>query len=302
MPFVRATKLNAYQVLARKIIVHARTSFLIPIFQRLYGRATSGHPAGRIARPAARHLGRGVADLLARHGLQLIPHYEDHDLKHVLLGYDMTPEDKLKLKAFTLGNGDWSLACVGFLLFTMLTPEGWPGLLRHYRRGRQVPPVFHWKLADYAAHDLVRLRQSIGLRVSAAKSQASVQNPAQLRALRNHPLLLLLLRTGCRRGRYRRGCGPRPPAALAVLSLALQRELWPHTPRAEAVSGAVLLGALVAAGPQVARVLWDWPAAYAGPWWLGVLLVAGARAAAVWLLIVEGVGCLWLAVLMGVTW
>ena len=170
MPFVRATKLNAYQVLARKIIVHARTSFLIPIFQRLYGRAPAGIRLAELQSLPPGTLGRGVADLLARHGLQLIPHYEDHDLKHVLLGYDMTPEDELKLKAFTLGNGDWSLTCVGFLLFAVLTPEGWPGLLRHYRRGSQVPPVFHWKLVDYAAHDLARLRQSIGLRVHAARS------------------------------------------------------------------------------------------------------------------------------------
>lgn len=91
-------------------------------------------------------------------------------------------------------------------------------------------------------------------------------------------------------------------AALAVLSLVFDRELWPHTPRAEAVSGAVLLGALVVAGPQVARVLWDWPLAYAGPRWLGVLFGVGARAAALGLLVLEALGCLGLAVLMGVTW
>lgn len=170
MPFVRATKLNAYQVLARKIIAPARPSFLIPIFQRLYGRAPGGIQLAALQSLPPGTLGRGVADLLTCHGLQLIPHYEDHDLKHVLLGYDMTPEDELKLKAFTLGNGDWSLTCVGFLLFAVLTPEGWPGLLLHYRRGRRVPPVFRWKLADYAAHDLAALRQSIGLRVGAAKS------------------------------------------------------------------------------------------------------------------------------------
>ncbi|MGI4884365.1 MAG: hypothetical protein ACRYFR_05335 [Janthinobacterium lividum] len=87
-------------------------------------------------------------------------------------------------------------------------------------------------------------------------------------------------------------------AALAVLSLALRRELWPHTPRAEAVSKAVLLGALVAAGPQVARVLWRWPAAYAGPRWLSMLFAMGARAAAIGLLMLEALGCLALAVLV----
>lgn len=103
MSFVRVNKLNAYQVLARKIIMHARTSFLIPIFQRLYGREPGGIRLATLSLPPGT-LGRGVADLLACHDLQLTQHYEDHNLKHALLGYDMTSEGELKLKAFTLGN------------------------------------------------------------------------------------------------------------------------------------------------------------------------------------------------------
>ncbi len=84
-------------------------------------------------------------------------------------------------------------------------------------------------------------------------------------------------------------------AALAVLSLVLGREMWSNPGRAASVSTALLLGALVAAGPQVARVLWCWPLAYAGPRWVGVLFEVGARAAAVGLLVLEGLCCLVLA-------
>lgn len=72
----------------------------------------------------------------------------------------------------------------------------------------------------------------------------------------------------------------------------LRRELWPHTPRAGEASVAVLLGALVVAGPQAARVLWNWPLAHAGPRWLSVLFAVGARAAAVGLLVLEALGVL----------
>ena len=81
-------------------------------------------------------------------------------------------------------------------------------------------------------------------------------------------------------------------AVLAVFSLVFQRELWPHTPGAVAASGAMLLLALVAAGPQVAAVLWRWPAAYAGPRWLRVLFWAAARGAALGLLVLEALCCL----------
>jgi ubiquinone biosynthesis protein Coq4 len=154
--------LNRYQQLARKTIEHARTSFLIPIFQRLYGCQNVAVQQQYLQTLPPGTLGRGVADLLQRHHLQLIPHYEDHDLKHVLLGYDMTPEDELKLKAFMCGNGDLSVTSVGFLALGLLTPELWPQLAAHYRRGRRTQPVRHWRLLEYAAHDLEPLRQQIG--------------------------------------------------------------------------------------------------------------------------------------------
>lgn len=79
-------------------------------------------------------------------------------------------------------------------------------------------------------------------------------------------------------------------AALALASLVFERELWSSPRRAAPV--AVLLLALVAAGPQVALVLWGWPAAYAGPRWLGTLLGLAARGAALGLLLLEAACCL----------
>ena len=155
--------LNGYQVLARKIIVHARTSFLIPIFQQLYGTRNTQIQLTFLQNLPAGTLGKGVADILAQHNLQLIPHYENHDLKHVLLGYDMTPEDELKLKAFMLGNGDWSFTCIGFLLFAVLTPEVWSTLRQHFLRGQRTQPIVRWTLAEYAAYPTAELQVLIGL-------------------------------------------------------------------------------------------------------------------------------------------
>lgn len=154
--------LNSYQRLARKTIEHARTSFLIPVFQRLYGCNNTQVQLAELQALAPGTLGRGVADILARHNLQLIPHYESHDLKHVLLGYDMTPEDELKLKAFMLGNGDYSITCIGFLGLALLTPELWPDLAKHFRQGRRTMPVRHWSLPKYATQQVEQLRNQIG--------------------------------------------------------------------------------------------------------------------------------------------
>ena len=162
-----STPLNGYQVLARKVIVHASTSFLIPIFRRPYGVAEASVQLSYLEKLPVGTLGRGVADIMHNNYLQLIPHYENHDLKHVLLGYAMTPEEELKLKAFMLGNGDWSITCVGFLLLAVLTPEVWPALRRHYQRGRRTQPIVGWTLTEYAGHYTAALRQQIGLPTAA---------------------------------------------------------------------------------------------------------------------------------------
>jgi ubiquinone biosynthesis protein Coq4 len=154
--------LNLYQRLARKAIAYAKTSIIIPTVWHLYGARNIEKHLNDLQGLPLGTLGRGIADTLHRHKLQLIPNYENRDLKHVLLGYDMTPEDELKLKSFMLGNGDYSPRCFAFLALGLLTPELWPTLMRHFRQGRRTQPIHHWHLADYAAHDVEQLRYQIG--------------------------------------------------------------------------------------------------------------------------------------------
>lgn len=47
--------------------------------------------------------------------------------------------------------------------FQMLTPEIWPTLRQHYRRGRRTQPFVGWSPATYAAQPTAVLRQQIGL-------------------------------------------------------------------------------------------------------------------------------------------
>ena len=154
---------NGCQRLVRSFIAHCFTSLLIPLFRRLYGTADAASQLQALHQLPAGTLGRGVADLLLAHGLELIPRYESHDLKHVLLGYAMTPLDELKLKAFMLGNGDRSISSLGLGLLGLLMPEAWPVLWQHFQRGRRTRSIVDWTLPQYATQSVAILRQQIGL-------------------------------------------------------------------------------------------------------------------------------------------
>ncbi|MEZ6126963.1 MAG: hypothetical protein R3C49_27920 [Planctomycetaceae bacterium] len=59
-------------------------------------------------------VGHDLAQLLDSKGLKLIPGFEKHDLDHLILGYDMTPEDELCMQAYVIGNGRRRIQCFLF--------------------------------------------------------------------------------------------------------------------------------------------------------------------------------------------
>ncbi len=84
-------------------------------------------------------LGRDIADFLDARQLDFLPHGEQHDVRHILLGYDMTTYDELRMQAFMVGN-NWKWHIVGWLMLTfgaICMPEWWTQLQMDFARGQQ---------------------------------------------------------------------------------------------------------------------------------------------------------------------
>ncbi len=107
-------------------------------------------------------LGKDIADCLANNKLRLVPNFESHDLKHVVLDFEMTPIDEIRMQAFMLGNGNFSFPCVAILLFgSFLLPSKWEIFYSDFRKGQKALPISEWTIDDYAERQTLELRQLI---------------------------------------------------------------------------------------------------------------------------------------------
>lgn len=109
-------------------------------------------------------LGRAIWEMLSEKNLDVVPWYEEHDMKHALLGFQQYAPDEIRMQAFMFGNAGFSaFSVLTFLLFVVWTPDVWPELAFHYRCGKRTAPIGHWRVEDYAHRDLEELRREIGL-------------------------------------------------------------------------------------------------------------------------------------------
>jgi len=107
-------------------------------------------------------LGKEIANCLDEHQLTLVPNYESHDLKHVLLDYEMTAEDEIRMQAFMIGNGNYSITSFAIFIFGfLLLPELWRTFLTDFKNGKNTVPISNWSIEKYYERNLTELRAEL---------------------------------------------------------------------------------------------------------------------------------------------
>ena len=153
-------------------IIHVSFKIAVWLIERFSNMASFHEKVARLRQLEKGTLGREIADCLDQHQLTLVPGYESHDLKHSLLGYQMTPVDEIRLQAFMLGNGNVSLPSIAIFLFGfLLLPHHWKQFFNDFRTGYQSSPIKNWTIEDYAHKDLLALRASV---IMASRKQYSL--------------------------------------------------------------------------------------------------------------------------------
>jgi len=107
-------------------------------------------------------LGNDIAKCLDDNELRLVPKYESHDLKHALLDFKMTPVDEIRMQAFMLGNGNYTIPCFAILTFgAILLPDKWTTLHADFICGRNAKPISTWTINQYEELQTEQLREIV---------------------------------------------------------------------------------------------------------------------------------------------
>jgi len=110
-------------------------------------------------------LGHSLYNYFSENNLIFKPKLIRHNMKHILLGYDMKIEDELRLHAFLIGNKSYNLLGIVYLITcTLFVPEIIFKLRLEFKKGKTVTILKHVKLQNYATHDLTVLRRKFKIK------------------------------------------------------------------------------------------------------------------------------------------
>lgn len=139
------------------------TGGIIWVLESLYDTKPLQHKLWQLRQLENGTIGKSIADLLDDKGYRLIPKFENHDLKHVLLGYEMKMVDEIKMQAFLVGNGNYTFPCLIFLSLGIFYPTIWRTLPSEYKKGKNTKSVYHLKLDDCMHKSLNEVKIEFGI-------------------------------------------------------------------------------------------------------------------------------------------
>jgi hypothetical protein len=97
---------------------------------------------------------------MRKNNFSIIPYFETHDAKHVLLDYGVTGKDEACMQFFYLGNKHYSAASIVTAFVSLvIMPEGITHFLRAYRRGKNARPVGKLELGNFLRCETKKLQE-----------------------------------------------------------------------------------------------------------------------------------------------
>lgn len=107
-------------------------------------------------------VGQELYGFFFNNDLEMLPHYEKHDIKHVVLGYPPTEEGEVSLQCFMLANGRITLPVVFSVVIGLaIMPEKWLSFRKAFALGRRTPSLNKLNWFDLMPLQLSAVQQQI---------------------------------------------------------------------------------------------------------------------------------------------
>ena len=154
-----------YKIIIRlrsKLLVYLTHNMALPVLRIIRKPEKFPFTAIQLKEFSDNTLGKDLVEFLEDKGLDLLPYYARHDIKHILLGYDTTDEGEGCLQCFMLGNGHVSFPVLATVLYGFITmPEYWSSFRIAYKRGRKARPISNWQWFEILEEPTASLIQKI---------------------------------------------------------------------------------------------------------------------------------------------
>jgi len=138
------------------------TGWIIWALEKIHGATTLNSKLEQLRTLEKGTVGREVAEMLDRKGYRLIPKFENHDLKHIVLDYEMTMQDEIKMQAYLVSNGNTTFPCLIFLLLGLFYPRIWGDLAAEYRQGKKTNSIHFLTLDNCMDRPLIEIKNEYG--------------------------------------------------------------------------------------------------------------------------------------------
>lgn len=122
---------------SRMLVVLTHT-IALPVLKLIRRKKLFSYSMEQLSALPYHTVGNELWQALNENNLHLLPYYEKHDIKHVVLHYPFTEEGEVCLQFFMLANGRVSFPVVATVLYGAVTmPEYYGSFKKAYRRGKQ---------------------------------------------------------------------------------------------------------------------------------------------------------------------
>jgi hypothetical protein len=144
------------------------TGWTIWALEKIYDTASLDSKLSQLRTLQNGTVGHEIAKMLDSKKYRLIPKFENHDLKHIILDYEMTMKDEIRMQAYLVGNGNYTLPCLFFLSLGLFYPTIWKDLPTEFKKGKKANSIHFLTLDNCMDKSLTEVKKLYGRKTKTA--------------------------------------------------------------------------------------------------------------------------------------